>query len=191
MFLARALQGDRGTAAAGGSQEAAPPTHPPALSRDPTPEVGPHEVQSQSKVGVRLVPQASDPPDELRHIALQHSVHPAPGSPMPATCLSGVSAARRLLSRDFRLERSRRRRKWRLSYLRESRPPPAGLGGDVDWLVTASGLAGCSASMCGEHVCSFCLYVGKLVSLGFLALFLMTIVFNKGLWISFGSCFAF
>lgn len=95
MFLARALQGDRGTAAAGGSQEAAPPTHPPALSRDPTPEVGPHEVQSQSKVGVRLVPQASDPPDELRHIALQHSVHPAPGSPMPATIRSfrGPAAA--------------------------------------------------------------------------------------------------
>lgn len=71
-----------------------------------------------------------------------------------------------------------------MSYLRESRQPPAGLPGDVDWLVTASRLAGCSASMCGDHVCSFCLYDGKLVSLGFLALFLMIIVFNKGLWIA-------
>lgn len=92
MLLARALRGNQGTAAAAaaGLREAARPprTRPPARralarSRDPTPEVGPDEVQGQLEVRIRLVLQASNLPDELTHIVLQLSVHPAPGRLRP------------------------------------------------------------------------------------------------------------
>lgn len=90
VFLVRALRGNQGTAAAGGFQEAAlltrirPPARPAlARSRAPTPEVGPGEVQGHLEVGIRLILQASDLPDELTHIVFQLSVHPAPGRLRP------------------------------------------------------------------------------------------------------------